>query len=77
MIRDLGGGQKAKKERVLTNSEDKEWRNFIILDLRQVSLLSIGWWDGTDYLACVGKWDINTEINPEICREEITGETSA
>ena len=42
-FRDLGGGQKAKKERVLTNSEDKECRNFIILDLRQVSLSSVGW----------------------------------
>jgi hypothetical protein len=43
MICDLCGGQKAKKERALTKSEDIECRNFINLDLRQVSWLSIGW----------------------------------
>jgi hypothetical protein len=43
MICDLCGGQKAKKERVLTKSEDREWRNFVNLDHRQVSWLSVGW----------------------------------
>ena len=43
MICDLCDGQKAKKERVLIKSEDMEWRNFINLDLHQVSWLSIGW----------------------------------
>jgi len=43
MICDLRGGQKAKTERVLTKSEDIEWRYFINLDLLQISWLLIGW----------------------------------
>lgn len=73
----FGVGQKAKTERALTKSEDIEWRNLINLDLGQVSWLSTSWWDGTDYVARVRKWDFHTEINLKNCREKIISENSA